>query len=49
MTQYIKSELSDGILTLTRSRPDKMNALSNAMYAFLADSLEEGRNPLRSV
>lgn len=41
MTKHVKSDLSNGILALTLVRPDKMNALSNAMYAFLADSLEE--------
>lgn len=34
------TELHGGILTLTLSRPDKKNALTNAMYAALADGLE---------
>jgi len=37
----IQSELSDGILTLRISRPDKKNALNLAMYQALADGLRE--------
>ncbi|WP_180489977.1 enoyl-CoA hydratase-related protein, partial [Escherichia fergusonii] len=40
MTEFVKSELEDGVLTLTLARPDKMNAITNAMYAALADALE---------
>ena len=40
MTEHIKIEKSDGVLTLTMARPDKKNALTNAMYGALADSLE---------
>ncbi|HEX7790777.1 MAG TPA: enoyl-CoA hydratase [Afipia sp.] len=40
MTEFVKSELESGILTLTLTRPDKMNAITNAMYAALADALE---------
>ncbi|WP_227645381.1 enoyl-CoA hydratase-related protein, partial [Klebsiella pneumoniae] len=32
-------ELTDGILTVTLSRPDKKNALTNAMYGVLADAI----------
>ncbi len=39
MTDLIKQELSDGVLTLTIDRPDKLNALTNAMYTRLADEL----------
>jgi enoyl-CoA hydratase/carnithine racemase len=39
MTEHIKIERKDGILTLTFARPDKKNALTNAMYGVLADSL----------
>jgi enoyl-CoA hydratase/carnithine racemase len=39
MTEHIKTERKDGILTLTFARPDKKNALTNAMYGVLADSL----------
>jgi enoyl-CoA hydratase/carnithine racemase len=40
MSEHIKIEKSDGILTLTMARPDKKNALTNAMYGALADAIE---------
>jgi enoyl-CoA hydratase/carnithine racemase len=39
MTEHIKIESKDNILTLTFARPDKKNALSNAMYGALADAI----------
>ena len=39
MTDHIKINRKDNILTLTFARPDKKNALTNAMYGVLADSL----------
>ena len=39
MTEHIKIESKDNILTLTFSRPDKKNALTNVMYGALADAL----------
>src|ERR1700752_143205 len=39
MTEHIKIERKDGILTLTFARPDKKNALTNAMYGVLADTI----------
>lgn len=39
MSEHIKNELKDGVLTLTFARPDKKNALTNAMYGVLADAL----------
>ena len=43
MTEHIKIEKSDGILSLTMARPDKKNALTNAMYGALADAIEARR------
>lgn len=40
MTEYIKTELSDGVLVLTLQRPDKKNALTGAMYNVLSDALD---------
>ncbi len=40
MTEHIRIEKSDGILSLTMARPAKKNALSNAMYGALADAIE---------
>ncbi len=40
MTDHVKVEHKGGILTLTLARPDKKNALTDAMYGKLADALE---------
>ncbi|MEK9968798.1 MAG: enoyl-CoA hydratase, partial [Ferrovibrio sp.] len=39
MTDILTAQ-ADGILTITFNRPDKKNALTSAMYATLADTLE---------
>jgi enoyl-CoA hydratase/carnithine racemase len=39
MIEHIKIEMTDNILTLTLARPDKKNALTNAMYGVLTDAL----------
>jgi enoyl-CoA hydratase/carnithine racemase len=39
MTEHVKIERNDNILTLTLARPDKKNALTNAMYGALADAM----------
>lgn len=40
MTDQVKVEIDAGVMTITLARPEKKNALSNAMYGVLADSLE---------
>jgi enoyl-CoA hydratase/carnithine racemase len=40
MTEYVKIEVAGGIMTVTLARPDKKNALSNAMYCAMSDGLE---------
>src|SRR5258708_3984409 len=40
MTEHVKTEIAGGIMTLTLARPDKKNALSNAMYRAMSDGLE---------
>src|SRR3979409_920873 len=40
MTEHVKTEVTAGIMTLTLARPDKKNALSNAMYSAMSDGLE---------
>lgn len=40
MTEHIKLENDGGILSLTMARPNKKNALTNAMYGALADAIE---------
>ncbi|MFY8210285.1 MAG: enoyl-CoA hydratase [Caulobacter sp.] len=40
MTNHVTVQIDAGVMTLTLARPEKKNALSNAMYGVLADSLE---------
>ncbi len=40
MTELVLTTLEDGVLTLRLNRPEKKNALTDAMYAALADGLE---------
>lgn len=40
MTAHIMVAKADGILTLVMNRPDKKNALTDAMYGVLADEIE---------
>ncbi|NQV20351.1 MAG: enoyl-CoA hydratase [Rhodospirillales bacterium] len=39
MTDHIKTELNDGVLSIRFNRPDKKNALTQKMYAAMADAL----------
>jgi enoyl-CoA hydratase/carnithine racemase len=41
MTEHVKIEIADGVMTLTLQRADKKNALSSAMYNAMADALEK--------
>lgn len=41
MTDHVLSKVEDGVLTLTFNRPDKKNAITDAMYKVLADGLEQ--------
>ncbi len=40
MTDHVLTSLKDGVLSLQLNRPEKKNALTDAMYATLADALE---------
>src|SRR5260370_30395398 len=44
MIDHVKTEIEAGIMTLTLARPDKQNALSNAMYSAMSDGLERAEN-----
>ncbi len=44
MTEHVVTELSNGILTLTLTRADKKNALTDAMYSALSDGLERAES-----
>ena len=39
MTEHVRVTKADGVLTLTMNRPDKKNALTDAMYRVLADEI----------
>jgi enoyl-CoA hydratase/carnithine racemase len=41
MTEHVKREISDGVMTLTLQRPEKKNALSGAMYNALSDAVRQ--------
>ena len=44
MTDHIKTELSGGVLTVVLARPEKKNAITQAMYAALSDAAERARS-----
>jgi enoyl-CoA hydratase/carnithine racemase len=39
MTEHVRTETANGVLTLTLNRPEKKNALTRAMYQALADGI----------
>ncbi len=39
MTEHVRVAVEHGIMTLTLNRPDKKNAITNAMYSVLGESL----------
>lgn len=43
MTDHIKTELAGGVLSVTLARADKKNAITQAMYAALAEATERAR------
>ena len=51
MTEHVKIEFADGVMTLTLQRPEKKNALTGAMYDALSDALKkaEGDASVRAV
>jgi enoyl-CoA hydratase/carnithine racemase len=40
MTDHVRSDISNGVLTLTLNRPEKKNALTRAMYQALGDGID---------
>ncbi|MGF7147507.1 enoyl-CoA hydratase/carnithine racemase [Sphingomonas zeicaulis] len=44
MTDAIMTSISNGVLTLVMNRPDKKNALTDAMYGALADAIEHAQD-----
>ncbi len=43
MTDHIGTELKDGVLTVTLNRPEKKNAITQAMYAAMSEATERAR------
>ena len=44
MSDHIRREVAGGVLTLTFDRPEKKNAVTDAMYGALADALLAARD-----
>lgn len=44
MTEHVRLENNNGIVTITLGRPDKKNALTDAMYGKLADTIESAES-----
>ncbi|WP_340588700.1 enoyl-CoA hydratase [Erythrobacter alti] len=44
MTEHVNIAQDNGVLTLSLNRPDKKNALTDAMYGALADALEAAQD-----
>jgi enoyl-CoA hydratase/carnithine racemase len=44
MSEHIKTTTADGVLEISFARPDKKNALSNAMYRAAAEALENAQS-----
>lgn len=44
MSEWITTELRDGVLTLTFNRPDKLNAMSLEMYHAIGDRLRQANH-----
>jgi enoyl-CoA hydratase/carnithine racemase len=43
VSEHIQKEIQDGVVTLTMARPEKKNALTDAMYKVLADTIEDAQ------
>ena len=43
MSDHIQTNLADGVLTVTLARPDKKNAITQAMYSVLAEATNRAR------
>ncbi|MBU1324888.1 MAG: enoyl-CoA hydratase [Alphaproteobacteria bacterium] len=43
MTDHVRTDLADGVLTVTLARPEKKNAITQAMYGTLAEATRRAR------
>src|SRR6478752_6918366 len=41
MSEHVRVKSEDGVLAITLARPERRNAITVAMYAALADAIEE--------
>jgi len=44
MSEHVRVERGDGVLAITLARPERRNAITIAMYAALAEALEQARD-----
>jgi len=44
MTDHIRTDLADGVLTVTLARPDKKNAITQVMYAAMAEATRRAKD-----
>ncbi len=44
MTDHVRTELTDGVLTVALARPEKKNAITQAMYTALAEATRRARD-----
>ena len=44
MTEHVRTHLTDGVLTVSLTRPEKKNAITQAMYAALAEATHRARD-----
>jgi enoyl-CoA hydratase/carnithine racemase len=44
VTDHVRTDLTDGVLTVTLARPEKKNAITQAMYAALAEATRRARD-----
>jgi enoyl-CoA hydratase/carnithine racemase len=49
MTDHVRSDVSNGVLTLTLNRPEKKNALTPAMYQTLGDAIDGAGADVRCI
>jgi enoyl-CoA hydratase/carnithine racemase len=51
MSEHIRTDLAGGVLTVTLTRAEKKNAITQSMYAALSDAVEKARsdNAVRAV
>lgn len=49
MTEHVRTDLTNGVLTLTLNRPEKKNALTRAMYQTVGDAIDGAGADVRCI